>query len=234
VAQSLLLFELRGYQVKNIEDGYEFYKYGKLQGRVLEARLADLIKAENIERNKGKVKMRAIIQKYLLQYNGELKKRDDLTKISDKEEFRSALIEFLSKRFGWEFVFFVAKGKDFPYGYAVIDHKNKMVHKGSEIMKLVELVQGRPNTVQEQNNSKAQSVGPITLKRDSDHLPPINTDRRLGPSSQNAEKFEADTNSDGETILSNLIDEQVYRLDIDSKEDARQRKKRKWKLEKFH
>jgi hypothetical protein len=227
VAQSLLLFELRGYQVKNIEDGYEFYKYGKLQGKVLEARLADLIKAENIERNKGKLKMRAIIQKYLLQYNGELKKRDDLTKVSDKEEFRSGLTEFLSKRFGWEFVFFVAKGKDFPYGYAVIDHKSRMVHKGSEIMKLSEMVQGHHNTVLAQNNSTIQTIGAISLKRDVDHLPTNNTDKPMESTIQNSESVVTNTGSEERTVLSNLIDEQIYRLDIDSKEDARQRRRRK-------
>jgi hypothetical protein len=48
--------------------------------------------------------------------------------------------------------------------------------------------------------------------------------------SQNGKSVEAITESGENTVLSNLIDEQIYRLDIDSKDDGRLRKKRKWKI----
>jgi hypothetical protein len=59
---------------------------------------------------------------------------------SEKRKFESALTNFLQSRFGLEFAFFMGKGQEKPYGYSCIDHKNKVVYKGGEIMKLEQLI----------------------------------------------------------------------------------------------
>lgn len=53
-----------------------------------------------------------------------------------------------------KFVFFVGKGKDKPYGYAIIDHSHKAVYKGSDVLKL-DLLEGLSSTVAEQVKTAA-------------------------------------------------------------------------------
>jgi len=48
--------------------------------------------------------------------------------------------EFMQNKFGVEVLFHTAKGKDTPYGYTILDHAKKQVFKGSQIMKLPELL----------------------------------------------------------------------------------------------
>ena len=46
----------------------------------------------------------------------------------------------MHRRFGLQFVFFRAGGHERPYGYAVIDHVNRMVHKGGDILRLGQIL----------------------------------------------------------------------------------------------
>lgn len=106
----------------------------------------DLKKKEKIER-KRRNQIRAIFYKYR-----ELKDTDvfrvvnkDRTKVSFKSEF----IKDMEKDFGLEVVFHTKDMKD-PFGYSLIDHKNKQVYKGSEIMKLKEICNFTNNEVEVQ------------------------------------------------------------------------------------
>ena len=74
---------------------------------------------------KRRKQLRAILLKYR-----------DMT--ANKEELRS----MMKKKFGMDLVFHGSKDK--PYGYTIIDHKNKTVLKGSEVLKLKELLQFQP------------------------------------------------------------------------------------------
>jgi hypothetical protein len=62
-----------------------------------------------------------------------LKKYRDLS--ANKEELAAAM----KKKFGISLVFFGQK--DSPYGYAIVDHKNKTVFKGGEFISIRELLQ---------------------------------------------------------------------------------------------
>jgi len=48
--------------------------------------------------------------------------------------------EFMKDKFGVDVVFHTAKGKDTPYGYSIIDHSKAQVLKGSQVMKLSDLL----------------------------------------------------------------------------------------------
>jgi hypothetical protein len=57
-----------------------------------------------------------------------------------KRKLASELTEHMHRRFGLQFVFFRAGGHERPYGYAVIDHVNRMVHKGGDILRLGQIL----------------------------------------------------------------------------------------------
>jgi hypothetical protein len=53
---------------------------------------------------------------------------------ASKEELK----QIMKKRFGVDLIFFGSKDK--PYGYMIIDHKNKIVYKGSEVLSMKQLL----------------------------------------------------------------------------------------------
>ena len=59
---------------------------------------------------------------------------------ANKEELRS----MMKKKFGIDLIFHGSKDK--PYGYTIIDHQNKTVLKGGEVLKLKELLQFQSKT----------------------------------------------------------------------------------------
>lgn len=54
--------------------------------------------------------------------------------------YKSDFTENMKKKFGFEFVFHFSGDKK-PYGYTFIDHKDQQVYKGSDIIKLQELLE---------------------------------------------------------------------------------------------
>lgn len=156
VAQYQLLFELRGYDTRSIGDQLELFKYGTKQENVPLARLQQKMKqvaAVNPDRAK------ALLYKYKKQHSSKLEKENHQKYTSAKPRLQSELTEFMKQRFGMEFIFFTSKGHEAPYGYVIIDHANKAVLKGSEVMRLDELISEKPLTQKqayEQGNKKLQ------------------------------------------------------------------------------
>ena len=123
-AQFYAILESMGYECKEDEQDYSvsFYKNSTCQGKLsLQAILRHAIK-ENHPDNRRRLQLRAILQKYR-----------NLS--ANKEELAS----HMKRKFGISLVF-VGKA-DTPYGYIVVDHKNKTVFKGGEFLSIKELLQ---------------------------------------------------------------------------------------------
>lgn len=137
IAQYQLLFEQRGYDTKVNGDSLELFKYGKHQGNVSLEGLEQKTK-QPLTVNIPKIK--ALLYKYKRKYSSKLEKENACKYTTSKPCFQSDLTQFMKQRFGLEFIFFAAKQNENPYGYVIIDHNNKAVLKGSEVMKLQSLI----------------------------------------------------------------------------------------------
>lgn len=90
----------------------------------------------------------ATIQQHCQTFEPDEKRRKQLRAIllkyrdmtANKEELRS----MMKKKFGIDLIFHGSKDK--PYGYTIIDHQNKTVLKGGEVLKLKELLQFQSKT----------------------------------------------------------------------------------------
>ena len=88
----------------------------------------------------------ATIQQHCQTFEPDEKRRKQLRAIllkyrdmtANKEELRS----MMKQKFGIDLIFHGSKDK--PYGYTIIDHQNKTVLKGGEVLKLKELLQFQP------------------------------------------------------------------------------------------
>jgi relaxase-like protein len=140
VAQFLLLMERAGYKKSEQGNEFIFHKYGERQGSLNKDLVSQKIEQDKtVERNTAKIK--ALIYKYRNQYPSAIEVKEPFIHTSAPKIFESELTNYLYKNFGLEFIFFSSKGHDQPYGYTVLDHKNNIAYKGSEIMNLEQLQQ---------------------------------------------------------------------------------------------
>ena len=141
-AQFMMILEARGYTLLPSELNYKVCKYGKELNSVPFTELEDRMLA--YERNADRIyQLRAIIEKYRNQYPAEIYgKKADLLGQSKRNStaYSSLLAEMLAEKFGVQ-ILFHAKENKLPYGYSIIDHSQKMVFKGSDIMPLKEFIQ---------------------------------------------------------------------------------------------
>lgn len=125
--------------------GYESYIEGdnlniKKGGTVLENILIAEIEKHTQKRSKEET------QKRRMQLKAILLKYRDIT--SNKEE----LNEILKKKFGVSLVF-IGK-KDTPYGYIIVDHKEKATYKGKDVLGIKELLHFNKEAVTEKNKDE--------------------------------------------------------------------------------
>lgn len=139
IAQMALLMENLGYDVNVKETEIFFYKHGMAQGSVNKNEMQNKIESDAVNKLSTAF-IKAIIYKYQKEYSPVLALKNMPVYSTEKRKFESDLTNFLKSRFGLEFVFFTGKDKEKPYGYTCIDHTNKAVYKGSEIMKMEELI----------------------------------------------------------------------------------------------
>jgi hypothetical protein len=123
-AQFYAILESMGYDCKEDEQDYSvsFYKNSTCQGKLSLQEILRHANKENRPDNRRRQQLRAILQKYR-----------NLS--ANKEE----LAVHMKRKFGISLVF-VGKA-DTPYGYIVVDHKNKTVFKGGEFLSIKELLQ---------------------------------------------------------------------------------------------
>jgi relaxase-like protein len=168
VAQFLLLMERAGYKKSEQANEFIFHKYGERQGSVNKDLVSQKIEQDKtVERNTAKIK--ALIYKYRSQYTSKVEVKEPFIHTSAPKVFESELTNYLHKNFGLEFIFFCSKGHDQPYGYTVLDHKNNIAYKGSEIMNLEQLQQ--PVKVENNTHTLDRSIENSAMKQANEVVP---------------------------------------------------------------
>lgn len=125
--------------------GYESYTEGdnlniKKGGTVLENILISEIEKHTQKRSKEET------QKRRMQLKAILLKYRDIT--SNKEELNAVL----KKKFGVSLVFMGKK--DTPYGYIIVDHKEKATYKGKDVLGIKDLLRFKKEAVTEENKDE--------------------------------------------------------------------------------
>ncbi len=140
-AQFMMLLEVKGYAL-TLKDGQcQIFKFGKKQGSLSVDEIDRRI--GKYELNKNRIQqLRAIIEKYRPDYDSAL--YPEKSKLPGNGEgkttgYTSELAGILQARFGLQ-IFFHAKDGKLPYGYTIIDHAQKAVFKGGDLMPLAEFI----------------------------------------------------------------------------------------------
>lgn len=155
-SQFNLLLEKQGYTCKRVGEELVLFKHGHEQGRVSNDQINKQIeKSGNVTINAAQLK--EIIEKYKVQYSPDLINYSVSNKPDRSRAFSSQLTDHLHKSLGLEFVFFGNKTHVKPYGYVIIDHKNKAVIKGSEVMNLEMLIGRLPAQWQQKKGQNYRS-----------------------------------------------------------------------------
>ena len=154
-AQFMMLLEVKGYALSLKDSQYQISKFGKKQGGLpvekVDQRIGDY------QLNKERLQqLRAIIDKYRPDYNPEL--IPEKSKLPGGGErmatgYTSGLAEMLHDKFGLQ-IFFHAKDGKPPYGYTVIDHAQKAVYKGGELMPLAELIKPAQGCIHQETKTE--------------------------------------------------------------------------------
>lgn len=123
-SQFFSILESQGFDCKDDDDApvVHVYRNGEELGTIQAHLIMQHVLKDNRPDDQRRRQLRAILKKYR-----------DLS--ANKEELAAAM----KKKFGISLVFFGQK--DRPYGYAIVDHKNKNVFKGSEFISIRELLQ---------------------------------------------------------------------------------------------
>ena len=129
-AQFLMILESMGYSHKDENGSLLLFKFGKQQGSLAISEIERRTGIEQADEGRRK-QLSALLHKYALQYDTLLYRYHG--------KYGSALSAWLKERMGIELLFH-ASGDKPPYGYTVIDHAQKNVFKGGDIMPLKELL----------------------------------------------------------------------------------------------
>lgn len=145
-AQFRMLLEQQGYALNIADDVYKIAKYGCVLGEMEMAKVDNCIAAR--QKDNGRIaQIRAIIERYRNKYDPKLQIIDST--------YSSQLAHFLQEKFGLQFIFHGKAGQS-PHGYTIIDHAEKSVYKGDEIMPLREFIAER-NTISEVELNKDEA-----------------------------------------------------------------------------
>lgn len=123
-AQYCVILNSMGYDTKDDDEKpmLHIYKSGDELGTIQAQLIMQHALRENKAEDKHRRQLRAILKKYR-----------DLS--ANKEELAAAM----KKKFGISLVYLGQK--DSPFGYILVDHKNKTVYKGGEFLSIKELLQ---------------------------------------------------------------------------------------------
>jgi hypothetical protein len=144
-AQFMMLLEQKGYRLRLKNDQYEVYKFDTKQASVPVESIDQRISEYGLDKARL-IQLCAIIEKYRTAYSPELYAvKNKLAGGADGAAtgYTSELCQCLQQTFGLQ-LFFHAKDGKAPYGYTIIDHAQKAVYKGGELMPLAELLKLQP------------------------------------------------------------------------------------------
>lgn len=138
VNQLKVLLVKSGFTLSDENSILKIYKNGDLQKEIEHSKIE---LADNFSEKRNE-QIRALIFKYSKEYSKNVSPIYEKLK-GDREgkiiAYESPLTKFLKNDFGLEFVFHFSEDKK-PFGYTVIDNKNKTVLKGSDIFKIKALI----------------------------------------------------------------------------------------------
>ncbi|WGQ08971.1 relaxase/mobilization nuclease domain-containing protein [Pedobacter gandavensis] len=139
--QFMMLLEAQGYTLVLSDDHYKVCKYGNELTKVFLDKVDEQI--TNYDKKVQRIKqLHAIFKDYRLKFNPaiySLTQELPGGKVKIQTGHSSKLAEVLRDKFGIE-VFFHSKDNKLPYGYTVIDHSNKAIFKGKQIMDLADFI----------------------------------------------------------------------------------------------
>jgi hypothetical protein len=138
VNQLKVLLVKSGFTLSDENSILKIYKNGDLQKEIEHSKIE---LADNFSEKRNE-QIRALILKYSKEYSKNVFPIYEKLK-GDREGriigYESPLTKFLKSDFGLEFVFHFSEDKK-PFGYTVLDNKNKTVLKGSDIFKIKALI----------------------------------------------------------------------------------------------
>jgi len=140
-AQFSMLLEARGYAVNSIGSDLMLSKFGQQVARINRSEVEANIASKNYSVQR-KFQLKMIFEKYRLKSDARISPSKENLPGGANGKIRgysSPLSDKLSADFGLEFIFHF-KDESFPYGYTILDHVNKNVFKGGEIMALNKFV----------------------------------------------------------------------------------------------
>ena len=121
VPQFTAILETMGYECYTEDDEIVLKRNGEVQEKVKIQLVESKISQEKLDK-KRMAQLKAILKKY-----------------RDMSGNRQELQDVMKAKFGVSLVFLGSK--DSPYGYMIVDHHTKAVFKGSDVMKVKELLQ---------------------------------------------------------------------------------------------
>jgi hypothetical protein len=144
VAQLKLLFEQNGYSVSYDDKAMTLRKYDDVQ-QVIPMEKVNALIADSKKDNSRTVQLKAIINKYKGRADATVSVVYEPSKYQNVKKpigYTSDLAKLLKDKLGLDIVYHGKKGLP-PYGYSIIDHTNKTVFKGGEIMPLKDFIDNR-------------------------------------------------------------------------------------------
>jgi hypothetical protein len=161
------LVESKGFKAVRANDGYSFHKSGKKIGS-LPFNQIKLETKTSIGNKKRINQIRAIIHKYKNEYSPGPPLRETL--FTDRRKSSDDFTCYLKNHLNIEFAFFKGtQGK--TYGYSIIDHREKIVFKGSDIMKMEKLFEVQSVKIENQPLQKKWNNVDNELLSQRENLP---------------------------------------------------------------
>jgi len=159
-AQFMLLLEARGYAVREFDGKFQLIRSAKVVHEFNASLVTDQMKSYVFPELRQK-QMTAVFHRYAALYNTTLVQ--DVVRLPRGSEkkgagYHSDFSIYLKEAFGWELIFHGKPGKP-AYGYTIIDHEQKQVFKGKQVMDMKALL------------AYEVQVDPEVLSRVSDKIP---------------------------------------------------------------